>query len=487
MDKPIGSNFAEDLITSNSFGRRVFVRGVGFVSLALMMGTFGGCEKIIEDIKNRPIRRRLRTGSAEVDADIAIYRDAVAAMKALPASNPISWTAQAAIHGTAACCFKWCEHGTDHFFDWHRAYLLFFERICQKLTNKPKFGLPYWNWNQNGAINPAFLDPASVLFMARSNTDLTGRSYVSAAELDPIMADHNFFTFMSQIEGTPHNQVHGGVGGTMGGYGSAMDPVFWTHHCMVDYCWAKWNIDLGNDNTNDAAWTGHVNSHFVDVDGNPTTMTAGLTTVLPLLSYQYESSAIGSNPAVAAVRDFKKLEKRLKEGANIRFDVKQRVRLADRASVSIGRPTSRESKLSPADFSSIINVDQSKDKVFVSIGFAQLPPTSDFAVRVFINLPNANAETPTTDPHYAGSFGFFGTTEPAGGSGHQHQPKFLVNITNTLQRLKSSQQLKDGTPISVQLVPVAFDGTFEKADTQLMLEQIEIITTPVIVNPPRNE
>jgi tyrosinase len=272
----------------------------------------------------------------------------------------------------------------------------------------------------------------------------------------------------------------------MGGWGSAMDPVFWTHHCMVDYCWAKWNIDLGNDNTNDPAWTNHVNSHFVDADGNPTSMAAGLTTVLPLLSYQYESSAIGSSPAVMAIKDFKKVEKRLKEGANIRFDVKQRIRLADRAAVSIARPMTRETKLSPADFSSIINADQSKDKVFVSIAFAQLPPTSDFAVRVFINLPNATADTPTTDPHYAGSFGFFGTTEPAD-SGHKHQPKFLVNITNALQRLKSTQQLKDGTPISVQLVPVAFHGTFEKADTQLMLEQIEIITTPVIVNPPRDE
>ena len=485
MDEPITSNLSGELTSPNSFSRRVFVQGIGFVSLALLMGTFGGCEKIIEDIKNRPIRRRLRTGSAEVDADIAIYRDAVTAMKALPAGDPRNWNAQAAIHGTAPCCFNFCEHNTDHFFDWHRVYLLYFERICQKLTNKPKFGLPYWNWNQNGAINPAFLDPTSVLFLARDNTDLTGAWYVSTAELDPIMADTNFFSFMDQIEGTPHNLVHGGVGGAMGGYGSAMDPVFWTHHCMVDYCWAKWNIDLGNDTTNDPGWVNHVNSHVVDADGNPASMAAGLTTVLPLLSYQYESSAIGSSPAVVAIKDFAKLEKRLKEGANIRFDVTKRVRLVDKAALSIARPMTKETKLSTADFSSIVNADAAKEKAFVSIGFAQLPPTSDFAVRVFINLPNANAQTAVTDPHYAGSFGFFGTTEPADWAGHKHQPKFLVNITNTLQRLKGSQQLKDGTPISVQLVPVAFDGTFEKADTQLMLEQIEIITTPVIVNPPR--
>jgi len=70
MEK-LTTSFAEELISGNTFSRRVFVQGLGFVSIGLLMGTFGGCEKIIEDIKNRPIRRRLRTGSAEVDADIA--------------------------------------------------------------------------------------------------------------------------------------------------------------------------------------------------------------------------------------------------------------------------------------------------------------------------------------------------------------------------------------------------------------------------------
>ncbi|HEV7683522.1 MAG TPA: tyrosinase family protein [Pyrinomonadaceae bacterium] len=479
-------SLAEELISPNGHSRRVFVQGLGFVSIGLLLGLFGGCEKIIEDIKNRPIRRRLRPGVPEVDADIAIYRDAVTAMKGLPGGDPRHWNAIAAIHGSG-CCFNFCEHGTNHFFDWHRAFLLFFERICQKLTNKPKFGLPYWNWNQNGAINPAFLDSSSVLFLARSDTDMTGRSFVSTAELDPIMADTNFFSFRQQLEGTPHNLVHSNVGGTMGGASSALDPVFWTHHCMIDYCWAKWNIDLGNDNTNDPAWVNHVNSHFVDQDGNPASMAAGLTTILPLLSYQYESSAIGSNPAKLAIKDFKKLEARIKAGADIKFEVKQRVRLADKAEVSIGRPISRETKLSTADFSSIINADAAKEKVFVTIDFAQLPPASDFAVRVFVNLPAANSTTPTTDPHFAGSFGFFGTTEPSDFAGHKHQPQFLVNITDTLQRLKRSGELKDGTPLSVQLAPAPFRGQFEKADTQLQLEKIDIITTPVIVHAPPEE
>jgi tyrosinase len=477
---------------SDNFSRRVFVKGLGFVSIGLLLGSLGGCEQIADAIKNRPTRRRLRTGSAEVDADIATYKQAVDLMKALPGSDPRSWIAQAGIHGTVAGGFLFCQHGTDHFFDWHRAYLFYFEKICQKLTGNAKFGLPYWNWNQNPDINPAFLVPASSLFLARTRTSMTGSWSVTTPALDPILADTNFFTFGQQIEGTPHNTVHGYIGSTMGTGGSALDPVFWTHHCMVDYCWAKWNIELGNNNTNDATWINTVNSHFVDADGNPVTATAGITTLMPLLSYQYESSAIGSSPAAAAIKtkaEYQKLERRIKEGANIRFDIKQRIRIAERAAVSIAKPVSRETRLSANDFATIINSDAAKERVFVSIEFAQLPATSDFAVRVFVNLPNANSSTPTDDPHFAGSFAFFGTNQPnapaAAGGEHKHQPKFLVNITNTLQKLKRNQELKDGNPIAVQLVPVPFAGKFEREDTQLLLEKIDIITTPVIINPPQ--
>jgi tyrosinase len=494
METLTPADFVEELSFSNNLSRRVFVKGLGFVSVALLMGSLGGCDQLADAIKNRPVRRRLRIGSPEVDADIAIYRQAVKSMKDLDISDPgdpRSWKNQAGIHGTVAGGFNFCEHGTPHFFDWHRAYLFYFEKICQKLTGNAKFGLPYWNWNQNPAINPAFLDPTSSLFLARSNTDLSGVAAVSMADLDPIMADTNFFTFAQQIEGTPHNTVHGFVGLTMGTGGSALDPIFWTHHCMVDYCWAKWNIEMGNNNTNDATWINRVNSHFVDADKNPATDTAGITTIMPLLSYRYESSAIGSSPAAAAIQtkaEFQKVEKRLREGANIRFEVKQRTRVAERAAVSIARPFSTETKLAPQDFARIVDSDATRERVFATIEYAQLPPMSDFSVRVFLNLPNANRSTPTEDPHYAGSFAFFGTEAPSASSGagaeHKHQPRFLVNLSNTIQRLKRRQELKDGSPLSLQLVPVPFAGKFEREDTQLVLNAIEIITTPVIVNSP---
>lgn len=463
------ADFVQDLNPLNNVGRRVFVKGLGFVSVALLLGTLGGCDRLADAIKNRPIRRRLRIGSPEVDADIDTYRQAVTAMKNdLPAGDPRSWTAQAEIHGIGGIGghFNFCEHGTDHFFDWHRAYLFYFEKICQTLTKNDKFGLPYWNWNQNLDFNPAFLDASSTLFLARTRNSMSGSSSIYTSALDPIFADNNFFTFRQQLEGTPHNNVHTYIGGTMGGTGSALDPLFWMHHCMVDYCWAKWNIELGNNNTNDATWINHVNSHFVDADGNAATQTAGITTIMPLLSYQYESSAIGSSPAAAVIATkaaFQRIEQRIREGANIRFEIKQRIRLVDRAAISIAKPLFKETGVAPQDFARIINSDAAKERVFASIEFAQLPPSSDFSVRVFLNLPNANSSTPIEDPHYAGSFAFFGTEAP-NATGGEHKPlsNFLVNLTNTIQKLKGNQELNDANPITLQLVPVPFAGKFER-------------------------
>jgi len=261
---------------------------------------------------------------------------------------------------------------------------------------------------------------------------------------------------------------------------------------MIDYCWAKWNIELNNNNTNDGVWISHANSHFVDADGNPQEQNGGITTIEPLLSYRYESSAIGNSPATAELTTksaFQKVEQRVRAGANIRFEVKQRVRLADKTAVSIAKPFSKETRLAPQDFAAIVNSDTARERIFANIAFAAVPPQSDFSVRVFVNLPSASSSTSTEDPHFAGSFAFFGThgagaAPQAAVGGHQHQPTFLVNLTNTIQRLRSSGQLNEGTPISLQLVPVPFAGKFEHEETQLELNGIEIITTPVIINPP---
>ncbi len=489
MEKLQAADFCERFDPANplhSEGRRVFVKGVGTVSAALLLGFLGGCEELEEAIRHRPIRRRLRTGSPEVDHAISLYTQAVTAMMGLPGTDQRNWANQAAIHGVFAH-FNYCQHGNDHIFDWHRAYLFYFEKICQKLTGDRKFGLPYWNWNQTPDIHPAFLDTTSVLYLGRFNNSMTGSTATITPTLDPIFADANYYTFRPQFEGTPHNTVHTYIGGTMGTAASALDPLFFMHHCMVDYSWYKWNVELGNNNPNAPAWVNAVWDHFVDADGNPASTTAAVTTLMPLLSYQYESSAIGSYPAVAPPRDedeYRKLEKRIREGADVRFDISLRIRIAERVAASIGKPLSLQTTVKPEDFARIVGSDAARERIFATIQYAHLPATSDFAVRVFLDLPSANAATPISDPHYAGSFAFFGTEAPGSAdsaAGHLHRPSFLVDLTATLQRLKANPEFREDRRMSLQLVPVPFGARFEKEDTELVLDSLDIIVTPVIV------
>jgi hypothetical protein len=74
---------------------------------------------------------------------------------------------------------------------------------------------------------------------------------------------------------------------------------------MVDYCWAKRNIEMGT--ARQTIRLNHVNEHFVDADGNATT----LQPLRPCpASYQYESSAI-AQPATPAIdtTEYQRIEK----------------------------------------------------------------------------------------------------------------------------------------------------------------------------------
>jgi tyrosinase len=46
-----------------------------------------------------------------------------------------------------------------------------------------------------------------------------------------------------------HDQIHGWVGGSMGLVSTAAyDPLFWSHHCMVDRLWYLWQLRHGFTN-----------------------------------------------------------------------------------------------------------------------------------------------------------------------------------------------------------------------------------------------
>ncbi len=258
------------------------------------------CEDLAEQIANRPVRKDVHTLATD-DPMLESYRAAVSAMKGLPTSDRRNWTRQAEIH------LDFCPHGNWLFLPWHRAYLNSFEQICRELSGDDNFGLPYWNWTDNPQMPAAFLDPSSSLFdgsRSATATSTANSAIVGQTNIDSILSEPNFLNFASgqigaaqnqrdfsrydPLEGGPHNSIHGFVGGNMASFMSPLDPLFWLHHNRIEQLWLRWNLTLGNPNTNDSAWTNREFTEFVDRDGNPQRISVATTLLYPIFSYRFD-------------------------------------------------------------------------------------------------------------------------------------------------------------------------------------------------------
>jgi len=466
--------------------RRKFLKNMSALAVLSAFSTLGGCEELAAKIRNRPTRRRIRTGSAQVDDMMQVYADAVAAMKGLSNSDRRNWARQAQIHAS------FCPHGSWAFLPWHRAYLMYFEKICQKLTNRPDFGLPYWNWAIDSPIPSQFNNSASSLFNPSRNPGAgANTSIASHSNMESILSQTNFLLFASsatskgQLESGPHDTTHGGVGGNMGSVPTAaLDPVFWTHHCMMDYCWVDWNLNRDNPNTNDPAWTNlSFNNQFCDGDGVLVTnnVSAILTTLYPLLTYQYENSQIGniSLREVAMVSTQKELnfvQKKLEKGAPVAINLRKKIPILR----GLVLPLEKGMQAAPltvesADIDRLL-AQNSNDRAILNIGFVTLPENSDFFVRVYINNDSAQPDPGMESIYYAGSFGFFTGQEGS------KAPNYIVDVTETIARLKKAGKIDAGNNLNIQLTIIPISGEQQGfSDKTLSIEDISLDISTVSI------
>jgi tyrosinase len=474
--------------------RRDFIRDNStFVGL-YMLFALGGCESLLNQIKHRPIRRRIDTSSPESMAQLNIYSQAVSLMSALPLSDPRNYGNQAAIHGSVVTgLFNKCPHSSEYFFPWHRYYLLYFERICQKLTGEDHFGLPYWNWAIDHSVPSPFWNTSSPLYhqpRAATAASVNDPGTFSQSNMESILNEPNFYIFGSNssfgagtLESGPHNSTHVFVGGDMGAGGSAVDPIFWMHHCMVDYCWANWNIDRKFDNPSDSQWaTKTWNSDFVDENGNQANAEAALCVLFPLLSYQYECSTLGTTvPCVPlekrSEKELRELEKRLKAGADVHFDIKQRIPFSNSASLAFGKFDQKEL---PVKFDDVIKIFEQplNERILLNVGLARFPTLNNYFVRVFVDKPDATVQTPVDDIHYAGSFAFFGRNAEGdqGNMEHMgHKPLFIVDLTPTLRTLREKGLLQGDAPISLQFITVPIESSAIVREESLTLTKLDLL------------
>jgi tyrosinase len=469
-------------MSSVAYTRRACLHAFNSLGALIAFGALGGCERLQEAIANRPTRRRAGTPGAA--ADEAIYARAVAAMRALPANDPRNWERQAEIH------LNHCPHGNWFFLPWHRAYLWYFERICRDLTGEPRFALPYWNWQVNGAIPAAFWtghlahSPRFATQTSQASTDYVGQNVI-----ETIVALTNFEQFASysantlrpatgygQLEATPHNNIHGFVGGTMGGFLSPRDPVFWAHHNMIDFAWTHWNVQRGNLNTNDSAWTTFdLAGMFVDESGAAASITCGATVILPLIFYQFEDSAIGNHtPPLGQLVAQAVSREALEQGGNIRHQIRLRQVTEVGATLDVTRAVTVPLRLPGGlDVTAAATGDER-----VLVRAAVVPPDDDSTyVRVFINAPEATARTDLDDPHYAGSFGFFTHSSV---DQHAHGPQdFFIDVTDTLTELRARGLFTPGEDIDLTLVTVPHERRPRPGAIGLL--RLELVTTPAAV------
>ncbi len=451
---------------STETSRRAFIRLSAGWTVGIGMASFlGGCEGCMRQIRERPVRRSLAT-LADNDPIIETYREAVAAMKALPATDGRSWQRQARIHQDH------CPHQNWWFLPWHRAYLNYFEQICRDLTGNLEFALPYWDWTVNSRVptpfwgaasNPLFQSGRTATATSSANAGLIGRPVI-----DGILDEVDFQLFGSfaataqrqrttygRLEQTPHNHIHGFVGGIMGTFDSPLDPIFWMHHNMIECLWVEWNIVRGNANTNDPAWSSfQFAGNFFDTTGAQSNIQVGTTLLMPLLSYQFDGECGGRGGAqrmrqamadTAALRTFLEAGGPARVEIVQRFELMQGFQLTTRAPVSVRIPIAREAVVAVLQREGI-------ERLLLRVEQVVQPRTESFFVRVFVNLSNATPETSIDDSHYAGSFAFF--TDPAHqGQGAADGNALLVDISETLRRLNESAPF-DAVEVQLVAVPV---------------------------------
>lgn len=193
-------------------------------------------------------------------------------MKALPNSDPRSWEAQARIHN------DFCPHGHLDFLPWHRKYIYYFEKLIMHFSGGKLNALPYWDYTTpaEAALPPAFVSstygagtPNPLYHANRSPVYASGVTPIPDAFVNPSGANAQltFSGFSSSLEGTPHDNVHVQLGGTMVTYFSPRDPIFWLHHCNIDRLWSNWlGLGGGRSNPVTAGWlnANYLNSSFVD-------------------------------------------------------------------------------------------------------------------------------------------------------------------------------------------------------------------------------
>jgi len=431
------------------------------------------------------------------------FHDAVEQMQNMSNSKSRSYDSIASIHGNTS----WnCEHGNWLFLPWHRAYLYHFEEICRELTGNDNFAIPYWNWIQHRSLPDIFgpnWSPSGSSGSSGSNplytqnrtlttSDSISSSVATPANMQAIQQDPNFFRYAGGSKGAsgriswgsgknespPHNALHGEVGGSssdhMRGPDAAFDPVFWTHHSMIDCLWYDWNIKRGNPNTNNQSWLSASlydgsGPKFIDKDGNTVQSIETLESLLMAISYDYED-CMNSEASQEPVED---PEAFLESGADVELNRIESFPVQDGVSISVQDPVSIETEISVSEIEGFLSGEKQGRLLLRLIDIDPPAYPANLSTRVFINHPEVTEDTSVDDPRYVSYIPFFVAPED------QPNGNKFVDSTDTLRSLYENGSLSREDTLSFQFVSLPdgeleSNGRYEVGELRLAVTQSRI-------------
>jgi hypothetical protein len=281
----------------NHFTRRRFLATVGATAGVSLAGK--SLFNVAKVLAQGPYVRPNVAGLTLASQNIQSYITGIKAMQKLAANNPISWTYQAAIHGTNAAPLlaqNTCQHGTNFFWAWHRMYLYWFERIVRAQSKDNTWALPYWDWQANPTLPAMFQNTGSPVLNVANRNALMNNGTGSLSNKTPGV---NAALAQCLYEGAagadaliqnPHNVVHGEVGGWMSNINTAaQDPIFFLHHANCDRLWNIWLAQAKRcDPVTDPVWENQTYTFF-DENGNQHMMTCcDVVRAAAQLNYGYQ-------------------------------------------------------------------------------------------------------------------------------------------------------------------------------------------------------
>lgn len=421
------------------------------------------------------LTRKSVNGLGAAAPEVQQYTKAVANMKSLPISDPRNWTNQANIHN------HFCPHDNWWFLPWHRAYLFYFERVCRDVLNDQSFTLPYWDWTRYPRIPGPFLDGQSSLADDTRNDNGNielGTEVVGLTVIQNVVASGNLVDLFSAsttddqqrthvasglLEGTPHNGVHGTIGGDMGDYMSPLDPIFWLHHCNIDRIWASWSRLPGHNPPSADLWKNHKLSQFYDAVAkaqvNPVVSGTLDAPKYGAVYDHYETSASPSPQFHTSLRNLLP-----QAGGEIHALGSVRHSSLDASEIVNPQPVAGDAVTQfrtgvNEDFAAALKVAIQPSSsgvrnadVYLLIEDIPKPPAGSTALRVFLNCKNPSLNTPLDDPTYVGTVAFFGGGHAA--ADHGSNTTFSLDITRTLTKTVRAGIYSVSSPLDVSLVPV---------------------------------